>query len=220
MGIRVLLVDDQSIILSGLRAILRSEPGIQVVGEAVNGHQAVEKAGTLRPDLVLMDMMMNGQDGATVTKVIRDRFPEIGVLVLTAHADQKLFRRAAEAGAAGYILKDIAPQNLVAAIRAIHSGGAMISPTISKQILQYFSTAKPTADICNGARVFGLTQREVDVLAALVEGLTDKQIGRRLFLSESTVKTHLRSIYRRLRASNRAQAVAVTVEKKLLEIAP
>ncbi|HLY22952.1 MAG TPA: response regulator transcription factor [bacterium] len=220
MAIRVVITDDQTIILSGLKAILKPEPDIQVVGEAVNGHQAVERVAALRPDLVLMDMMMNGEDGATVTKIIRERFPQTAVLVLTAHADQKLFRRAAEAGASGYILKDITPHDLVAAIRAIHAGSAMISPTISKQILQYFSTAKPAADICNAARVFGLTQREVDVLAALVDGLSDKLIGRRLFLSESTVKTHLRSIYRRLRTSNRAQAVAVTVEQKLLEIAP
>jgi DNA-binding NarL/FixJ family response regulator len=218
MSIRVMLVDDQPIVLRGLRAILQSESDIELVGEALDGQQAVEKAKELQPNILLMDMVMNGQDGAAATKIIVTQHPHIRVLVLTAHTDQETFRKAAEAGAAGYILKDIEPHNLCRAIRTVHAGRTMVSPTVSQQILHYFSMKQPFK-ISAAAGLYALTEREVDVLAALVDGLSDKQIGRRLFLSESTVKTHLRSIYRRLHVRNRAQAVAVAVEQKLLDIA-
>ncbi len=218
MAIRVLLVDDQVIIRQGVKTILNREADIRVVGEADNGSQAVEQTAASNPDLVLMDIVMPGSNGIAATRAIKESHPQSQVLILTAHADQEIFRRAAEAGAAGYVLKDIAPEHLIAAIRAVHSGRTMISPVISKQMLAYFFAMRNDRHISTTARVCGLTLRDLDVLRGLVDGLSDKEIAAKLFLSASTIKTHLRAIYRRLKVRNRAQAVGVAVEKKLLII--
>jgi DNA-binding NarL/FixJ family response regulator len=218
--IRVLLVDDQVLIRQGVRAVLYQErnPDVEIVGEAGSGEEALAKVAALHPDVVLMDIMMPGGDGITATRKIKQQHPGVQVLILTAHGDQDLFQKAAEAGASGYVLKDITPPNLVRAIRTVHDGGTMLSPTIAKQIVDYLFATRHDMHLATTGRIYGLTQREVDVLVGLVQGLSDKEIAKKLFLSESTVKTHLRAIYRRFQVKNRAQAVAFAVEKKLLGI--
>lgn len=214
--IRVLLVDDQALVREGVRAFLSRERGMHVVGEASSAVEAVEKAGALRPHVVIMDLMMPDGDGIPAIRRIKQLHPEVRILILTAHCEHRLFQRAAEAGASGYVLKDIAAANLVKAIHIIHQGGAMLSPTIAKQIIDYLFA---TQDDQYGTtcRVHGLTQRERDVLVKLAEGLSDKEIAAKLFLSEATVKTHLRSIYQRFHVKNRTQAVTLALEKKLLK---
>lgn len=214
--IRVLLVDDQALFREGVRAFLSRERGMYVVGEASSAVEAVEKAGALRPHVVIMDLMMPDGDGIAAIRRIKQLRPEVRILVLTARCEHRLFQRAAEAGARGYVLKDIAAANLVKAIHSIHQGGVMLSPTIAKQIIDHLFATQDDQSGTTG-RVHGLTQRERDVLVKLAEGLSDKEIAAKLFLSEATVKTHLRSIYQRFHVKNRTQAVALAVEKKLLE---
>jgi DNA-binding NarL/FixJ family response regulator len=213
-----LLVDDQALVRQGIRAVLSQQryPEVEVVGEAEDGEEALARVAALQPDVVLMDLMAPGGEGIAVTRKITQEYPGVHVLVLTAHGDQQLFRRAAEAGASGYVLKDISAANLARAIRAVHDGGAMLSPTIARQIVDYLFASRHDMHASTAGWMYGLTQRDVDVLRGIVQGFSDRDIARRLALSESTVKTHLRAIYRRFRVKNRAQAVAFAVEKRLL----
>ncbi len=216
MSIRVLVVDDQGLTRRGILSVLKPEPDIEVIDEAVDGHDALQKAVALQPDLVLMDVVMSGGDGITATRAIRQRCPNTQILILTFGADPELFRKAAEAGAVGFVLKDISPANLVKAIRAVHNGHAMLSPHIAKQLMEQLHVSRHERAATSVRRTHGLTERELDVLTNLAAGLSDKEIAAKLFLSEATVKTHLRTVYRRLKLRNRAQAAAFAVEKGLL----
>ncbi len=216
MPIRVLLVDDQVLTRQGLRALLSREPDIEVVAEAGSGQEAVELALRYRPDVVLMDVVMENGDGIEATRAIKQRCPDTQILILTVYADHELFRNAVRAGAVGYVLKDISPQNLVNAIRAVHSGKTMVNPTIVRRLVE--DLQRQTDWNASGAH--GLTEREIDVLLGVAEGLSDKEIAAKLFLAESTVKTHLRSIYQKLGVRNRAQAAAWAVEKGLVQRGP
>lgn len=216
MAIRVLLVDDQVLTRQGVKVVLQPEQDIEIVGEAENGREALEKAVALLPDLVLMDIMMPGGDGVTATRAIRQRCPNTRVLMLTVYADQALFRKAAEAGAGGYVLKNISPTDLADAIRSVHHGGTTLSPVIARQMMNHFFDTRLESGVPTVKRIHGLTQRESEVLVGVAHGLSDKEIAAKLFLSESTVKTHLRMIYHRLKLRNRAQAAAFAVEKGLL----
>lgn len=213
--IKVLVVDDQGLTRRGIVSVLRPERDIHVLDEAADGQEALKKAIALQPDLVLMDIVMARGDGITATRAIRQQCPRTQVLILTFSPDPELFRKAAEAGAVGYVLKDITAENLVKAIRAVHNGNGMLSPQIAKQMMEQFYSSRHGGTPMPG-RKHNLTEREVDVLTGLVAGLSDKEIAARLFLSEATVKTHLRTIYRRLKLRNRAQAAAFAVEIGLL----
>lgn len=217
MSIRVLVVDDQGLTRRGILSILKPDSDIEVLDEASDGPEALQKAVALQPDLVLMDIMMPGGDGITATRAIKERCPRTQVLILTFSPDPELFRKAAEAGAVGYVLKDISPENLANAIRAVHNGKGMLSPQIAKQMMDGLYSSRHERPATSVRRTHNLTEREVDVLMGLVSGLSDKEIAARLFLSEATVKTHLRTLYRRLKLRNRAQAAAFAVEKGLLD---
>jgi len=215
MRIRVLLADDHVLTRQGLRALFAREHDIEVVGEVSTGREAAELAEKLQPDVVLMDVVMEEGDGIEATRAIRQRCPKTQVLILTVHADQELFRRAIAAGAVGYVLKDISPENLVRAIRAVYSGKTMVSPRILRGLIEEMQRQAEEGRLGGIRRVHGLTEREVEVLLAVAQGCSDKEIAAQLFVSQSTVKTHLRSIYRKLGVRNRAQAAAWAVEKGL-----
>lgn len=215
MAIRVLLADDHVLTRQGLRALLAREPDIEVVAEASSGPEAVELAVRHQPDVVLMDVVMEGGDGIEATRAIRQRCPKTQVLILTVYADHDLFHRAVAAGAVGYVLKDISPQNLVNAVRAVQAGKTMVNPGILRKLVEEMQRRAEEQGVIGIQRRHGLTEREIDVLLAVSQGLSDKEIAARLFLSESTVKTHLRSIYHKLGVRNRAQAAAWAVEKGL-----
>ncbi|MCS7173051.1 MAG: response regulator transcription factor [Armatimonadetes bacterium] len=219
MPIRVLLADDQVLTRQGLRALLSREPDIEVVAEASSGQEAVQLALRHRPDVVLMDIVMEGEDGIEATRAIKQSCPHTQILILTVYADQELFRRAVRAGAVGYVLKDISPQNLVNAIRAVYSGKTMVNPGILRQLVEDLYRRAEEGP-WSARRMHGLTDREVDVLLGVASGLSDKEIAARLFLAESTVKTHLRSIYQKLGVRNRAQAAAWAVERGLVQSGP
>jgi len=214
MSIRVMLVDDHGIVTAGLRAVLELEDGIEVVGEAASVKEAVAKATDLRPDVVLMDVKLSDGSGIEATRIIRQHCPETQVLMLTVCDDQETAVKAVRAGAIGYVLKDIAPEHLAGAIRAVHSNRTMINPGIARKLVQRLATIEqqaPRPDL----KASGLNERELAVLKGIAAGLSDREIALRLFLSEPTVKSHLRSLYQKLHVNNRAQAAASAVRKGL-----
>jgi NarL family two-component system response regulator LiaR len=167
----------------------------------------------LSPDVVVMDVSSAQGDGVHAIEFVKQQCANVRILVLTDNSDYGLFRQAAAAGVDGYVLKDISPQNLVHAIRAVHQGKTMINPYLSKKILAHLADPDMPR-----RRDFGMTERDIEVLAMVARGLSDKEIARKLSVSESTVKSHLRAVYRRLDVRNRAQAVAFAIEKRLLEM--
>jgi DNA-binding NarL/FixJ family response regulator len=213
--IRVLIVDDHSVVRLGIRMILQSEADIEVVGEVERSRDALQHVRALSPHVVLMDIMLGDGDGIEATRAIKQHCPEVQILIVTAYADQQLFLKAVEAGAVGYVLKDITPLNLATAIRAVHAGKTMINPAVARQMVEHLFTIRE-GSIGMARRRYGITDREMEVLAGVAQGLSDKELGSALGLSESTVKMHLRAIYGKLNVRNRAQAAVFAVEKGLV----
>lgn len=216
MTIRVLLVDDQTLTRKGLRMVLQSERDIEIVGEAKNGSDALEKAIALNPEVVLIDLPMPNGDAIETTRAIKEGCPGTQILILCTSVDLAFFHTTAAAGAGGYVLKDITPADLAHAIRAVHNGMVMIMPAIVKEIVDVLTRGNHTSPPKATEQPRRLTGREIEVLASIAQGLSDKEIASKLFMSESTVKTHLRTIYHRLNVRNRAQAAAFAVENDLL----
>ena len=209
--IRVLLVDDQELVRAGFRIILQSEPGIEVVGEASDGAQAVELAKRLRPDVICMDVEMPGTDGIEATRLIAAD-PEVtaGILILTTfHRDDYLFD-ALQAGASGFLLKTARAEQLVEAVQVVARGDALLSPDVTRSVLKQFSRpATPAAPV-------GLTEREGEVLGLVARGLSNAEIASALFLGEATVKTHVSKVLVKLGVRDRLQAVVFAYDNGLV----
>ncbi len=201
--IRVLVVDDHPVVRQGLRAFLDTRDGMAVVGEAGDGEAAIAEAARLRPDVILMDLLMPGTDGLTAIGRIRAADPGARILVLTSFSSADQVVPAVRAGAAGYLLKDAAPEEVEAAVRAVHRGEARLDPQVTASVLA--EVAQPAAGP-DEAALATLTPREREVLALLARGLTNAQLARELVLSEKTVKTHVSSILAKLRLADRTQA--------------
>jgi NarL family two-component system response regulator LiaR len=199
--IRVLIVDDHGIVRKGLNVLLATEKDIKVVGEAQDGLEAVEKAGSLKPDVVLMDLVMPKMDGIEATRKITEANPKAKILVLTSFAaDDKVFP-AVKAGALGYLLKDSSPEELLEAIRRVHRGEPSLEPAIARKVLQEIShpnKEKPSSD--------PLTERELEVLRLIAQGLSNKEIASKIFIAEWTVRTHVSNILGKLHLASRTQA--------------
>jgi len=211
VAIRVLIADDHPLLRYGLRDALGRFGDIEIIGEADTGRTAVAQARELRPEVVLMDLRMPDGDGIEATEEVRRCCPETQVLILTAYGELDLLRRAAAAGAAGFVLKDITTENLAAAIRAVYRGNTMINPGIARQLLEDIAHGGDT-----GRETARLTDREKEILVNVARGFSDKEMATRLFLAESTVKSHLRDIYRKLEVRNRVQAAAYAIQNNLL----
>ena len=212
--ISVLLVEDQCLVRSGLRALLDQEADIRVVGEAEDGEQAVKMATELQPDLVLMDIKLPKMDGIEATRQIKEGNGDVEVLVLSAYEDDESVFQAIQAGASGYVLKDITPSNLVRAIRAVRAGMSTVHPGITRKLLERISLMS-RARTPGAAPIHsdGLTAREVEILVGVSKGLSSRELAAKLFVSESTVKSHLRAIYRKINVHDRSQAVAYALRK-------
>ena len=214
--IRILLVDDEALVRSGFRLILQSEPDFEVVGEAEDGEAAIRQTRQLRPDVVLMDVRMPNLDGVEATR----RLVEAGdakVLILTTFdLDAHLFA-AIRAGASGFLLKAVPPDDLVTAIRAVARGDALIEPRMTKRLLDEFARRpQPGPATPVPVSLDQLTQREVEVLCEIGRGLTNAEIGEKLFIGEATVKTHVAHILTKLHLRDRVQAVVLAYESGLL----
>ena len=211
--IRVLIVDDHEMVRRGIRMFLETEKGIEVVGEAANGLEAVAMEQELEPGVVLMDLVMPEMDGIEAIRQIRSRDSAAHILVLTSFgSDDKIFP-AVKAGALGYLLKDTSPEELAEAIRQAAEGHATLNPTIASRLLRQFSSETEPA-----GPVEPLTEREIEVLELITRGFSNDQIGSRLFISEATVRTHVSHILAKLGLANRTQAALWALRKGLLTL--
>jgi NarL family two-component system response regulator LiaR len=206
--IRVMTVDDHEILRSGIRFSLGAFKDLELVGEARSGEEAVQLCGEVRPDVVLMDMLMSDMDGAETTLAIRKQHPQVQVLALSSFDDRDLVLRALRAGAVGYMVKGASAQELAEAIRAAHAGQTMLSPEAAQALVQPDDPSPGLGD--------DLTEREREVLVLLAGGLSNAEIGQRLVISVSTAKHHVRSILSKLGAANRAEAVALALQHDLI----
>ena len=204
--IRVVLVDDDALVRAGLRAMLSSADDIEVVGEAGDGTEVTELVSRTRPDLVVMDIRMPHRDGITATRDLKAAGSAVPVLVLTTfHLDKHVFA-ALEAGAAGFLLKDTPPRELIEAVRIVAAGDAMLSPAHTRAVIDRFADAERDSRRDAAGRLLAeLSPREREVAEAVAEGLSNAEIGRRLFCSEATVKTHLTRIFTKLGDANRVK---------------
>ena len=214
MSIRVLVADDQSMVRAGFRLLLSGEDGIEVVAEAENGLEAVDKAARFQPSVVLMDIRMPELDGLEATRRILAADPGARILILTTFDLDEYIYEALQAGASGFVLKDDPPEQLIAAIRTVAAGDALLSPAVTRRVIQQF-TRIPRAAQPNGLEQ--LTGRERDVLRLVAQGLSNAEIGEQLYIGETTVKTHVTHVLQKLHLRDRVQAVVLAYQTGLLE---
>ena len=208
--IRVMLVDDHAVVRSGLATFLLACDDMELVGEASSGEKALLQCRQAKPDVVLMDLVMGGIDGATTTRKIREQCPEIQVIALTSFKEEELVQGALQAGAIGYLLKDVTAEELASAIRAAYAGKPTLAPEAAQVLIQ--ATRMPAEKVG-----FDLTEREREVLALMVQGLNNNEIAGRLVVSRSTAKYHVSSILSKLGAASRTEAVAIALQNRLVK---
>ena len=214
MTIRVLLVDDQALLRQGFRLVLAATDDLQVVGEAGDGEAAITQTRALRPDVVLMDVRMPGTDGIEATRRIVAESPEAKVIILTTYGIDEYAFAALQAGASGFLLKDVAPVDLLAGIRAVASGDAVIAPSVTRLLLDTFAHRLPVpgASTDSADALAVLTDREREVFLLIADGLSNAEVAARLVLSEATAKTHVSRILSKLDLRDRVQAVILAYE--------
>ncbi len=212
---RVLVADDHPLIRQGLAQVLEMEEDIEIVGEASNGRECVEKARAVRPDVVLVDINMPLMNGLEASRALKEALPDVGVLILTIHDADEYLLEAVRSGVDGYVLKDVDPAVLVQAIRSIKAGRGYLHPSLGVRLMhgvrrQQGSRDERAEDV--------LTAREVEVLHLLAEGVSNRDIAERLFISEKTVKNHTNSIFRKMGVSDRTQAVLQAIKKGWVQV--
>ena len=216
MTTRVLLVDDQALLRAGFRLILELEPDLEVVGESADGLDAVDAARRLAPDVVLMDIRMPRLDGVQATRRIVAAGTAKVLMLTTFDLDEYVFD-ALRAGASGFLLKDTPAEDLVSAVRVVAGGEALLSPSVTRRLIEEFAR-QPVGHTAQPRELATLTARELEVLKHVAQGLNNRQIGSRLFISENTVKNHVRNILEKLQLHSRMEAVMYAVREKLLDI--
>jgi len=217
--IRVLLVDDDALMRAGLDAILSSDAGVEVVGDAPDGRVAVERVRRLRPDVVLMDVRMPELDGIAATREVVAVAPDVRVVILTTFEDDDYIFGALTAGASGFLLKRTSPEQLLEGIRAVAAGDSLLSPSVTRRVIDRMATL-PSGEAVLDRRVDALTPRERDVLEQLARGLSNAEIAGALVIEESTVKTHVKRILMKLGLRDRVQAVIFAYESGLVSPGP
>jgi two-component system, NarL family, response regulator LiaR len=205
--IRIMLVDDHAVVRSGLGAFLSVNPDLELIGEAENGEQAVVRAGILKPDVILMDLMMPVMDGVAATAAIKKQNPGIQIIALTSFQEDELVQNVLRAGAVGYLMKNVSARELAAAIRAARDGKMTLSSEAAMALVRATQQAQETET---------LTEREREVLKLMVEGLNNAEIAERLVVSLSTVKYHISNIMMKLGVNNRVAAVTTAIQKKIV----
>lgn len=209
--IRIMIVDDQSLIRDGLAMILNLRPELEVVGTASDGDEVVQKVKQLQPEIILMDIRMPRMNGVEGTRLVREKFPYIKVLMLTTFSDSELIFEALEQGASGYLLKDMETDAIAQAILTVHSGGVVLPQDITAQIIEELKKTKVAVECNPPEQLKQLTEREVDVLRAIGLGLNNKEIAEKLFITEGTVKNHVSNLISKLELRDRTQAAICAV---------
>jgi len=218
--ITVLIVDDQAMVRAGFAAVLAAQPGIEVLGQAANGQEAVELAHELRPDVVVMDVRMPVMNGLEATRALQtpprssDYVPK--VLVLTTFDIDDYVYEALRAGASGFLLKDALPEELVAAVRIVADGEALLAPSVTRRLIEDFARSTPVRRV-DTALLSGLTEREIEVLTLVGRGLSNGEIAASLFIAEQTVKTHVSKVFSKLNLRDRVQAVVFAYDVALVQ---
>ncbi|WHY67274.1 response regulator transcription factor [Neobacillus sp. SuZ13] len=212
MSIRILIVDDHHVVRRGLVFFLRTQKDLEIIGEAANGREAIEQAQLLKPDIILMDLIMPEMDGIQATKIIKEKLPEIKIMMLTSFSDQDHVIPALEAGASGFQLKDIQPDELVTSIKKIISGENQLHPKATSHLLANLSNKSKQAKNL----LEELTKRELDVLKEIAKGKSNKEIAAALFITEKTVKTHVSNLLSKLELADRTQAALYAVKNQLV----
>ena len=207
-AIRVMIVDDHAMVRKGLVAFLKNEPALELVGEAGDGREAIECCEQLQPDVILMDLVMPDLGGVAATRTIHQRWPQVQVIALTSFQEKELVQDALQAGAIGYLLKNVSGEELADAIRQAYVGRPTLAPEAVQALIQPPSEAETLAA--------DLTRREQEVLALLVKGMSNPEIAERLVISRSTVKVHISSILSKLGVSSRAEAISLAIQNKLV----
>jgi DNA-binding NarL/FixJ family response regulator len=216
--IRVLVVDDHALFRRGLEMVLEQEPDIEVVGEAGDGGQAVQKSIETAPDIVLMDVRMPKGSGIEACRLIKEAVPSAKIIMLTISDEEVDLYEAIKAGATGYLLKEISIEEVASAIRAVQNGQSLISPSMASKLLTEFAIMVKRGDEKEQVPTPRLTDREMEVLRLVARGLNNRDIAKELFISENTVKNHVRNILEKLQLHSRMEAVVYAVREKLLEI--
>jgi len=206
--IRVIIVDDHAMVRKGLIAFLKNEPTLELVGEARDGREAIESCERLQPDVILMDLVMPELGGVAATRTIHQRWPNVQVIALTSFQEKELVQDALQAGAKGYLLKNVSGEELAEAIRQAHGGRPTLAPEAVQALIQPPSEAESMAA--------DLTRREQEVLALLVKGMSNPEIAERLVISRSTVKVHISSILSKLGVASRGEAISLAIQNKLV----
>ena len=216
--LRVLIADDHALFRRGLQMVLEDEKDLEVVGEAADGAEAVEKALELMPDVVLMDVRMPKHSGIEATALIKDSMPHVKILMLTISDEEGDLYDAIKAGASGYLLKEISIDEVAEAIRGVWAGQSRLSPSMATKLLSEFQALSKRAEEPQQPRAPRLTEREMEVLGLVAQGMNNRDISKQLFISENTVKNHIRNILEKLHLHSRMEAVVYAVREKLLEI--
>ena len=217
--VRVLLVDDDDLMRAGLRSVLASDDTIEVAGEAGDGGEALTGVRAAQPHVVLMDIRMPGVDGISATREVLADSPEVKVLVLTTFEDDEYIFDALNAGASGFLLKRTTPEELIAAIHTVADGDSLLSPSVTRRVIDRMATTQPVAGL-SGARLDALTPREREVLELVGRGLSNREIADQFVIEESTVKTHVKRVLMKLGLRDRVQAVILAYETGLIRPGP
>ena len=220
MSVRVLIADDQALVRSGFRMILEARDDLEVVGEAENGVRAIELARELEPDVVLMDVRMPVMDGVEATRRLLESGSSARVIILTTFDLDEYVLEALRAGASGFLLKDVQPAQLAEAIRVVASGEALLAPSITRRLLDRFAATIEASERKPPAELDSLTPRELEILRLIAGGLSNAEIAAKLVVGETTVKTHVSSVLRKLHLRDRVQAVVLAYEAGLVRPGP
>lgn len=212
--VRLVVADDHKLVLQGLVSLLKEDEGIEVVGQAMNGREALAEIQRLRPDVALLDITMPEMSGLEVTRLVTGRFPEVKVLILTMHEEEAFFFEALRSGASGYVLKGASSDELLAAVLAVHEGGVYLPPKLAGMVLRDYIEGGPKGEA--GPPREPLTPREEEVLRLIAQGLTNQEIAERFVLVLNTVKTHRLHVYQKLGLHTRAELVAYALQRGLL----
>ncbi|MEX0991048.1 MAG: response regulator transcription factor [Actinomycetota bacterium] len=216
--LRVMIVDDHALFRRGIQMVLEQEPDLEVIGEAADGLEAIQKAQELMPDVVLMDVRMPRRTGIEATQEIKELLPHAKILMLTISDEEADLYDAIKAGASGYLLKEISIEEVADAIRSVWAGQSRISPSMASKLLTEFAAMSKRADERRQVPAPRLTEREMEVLKLVAEGMNNREIGQALFISENTVKNHIRNILEKLHLHSRMEAVVYAVREKMIEI--